>query len=120
MGGVNAIIVISMPTKRGYSIVGGRLRRILGIPGLLIWVGNMARREIALEYKNFVIGFGHLAEIMGKGATRTTPAVDEVVIRCRGAKRTVYAAIQNSKGTWINPEGRPILITIAADHDKSE
>jgi hypothetical protein len=79
----------------------------------------MARREIALEFKNFVINYGHLAEIMGK-VQLARPAVDEVIIRCRGAKRTVYAAVRNSQGTWFNPEGRPILITIATDCDKSE
>lgn len=76
----------------------------------------MARRKLALEYKNFVFNYAHLAEIMGK-VQLAAPAVDEVIIRCRGAKRTVYAAIQQSHGTWKNLEGRPISITIAADHE---
>ena len=79
----------------------------------------MARREIALEYKNFIINTGYLAEIMGK-VQLARPAVDEIIIRCRGAKRTVYSAIRDSQGTWFNPERRPILIIIAADYDQSK
>lgn len=52
----------------------------------------MARRKIALEFKNRHLTRPMLDQIVG-AQIRTNPDATEIIIRCRSAAKTAYAAI---------------------------
>lgn len=54
----------------------------------------MARRKIALEFKNRHLTRPMLDQIVG-AQMRTNPDATEIIIRCRSAAKTAYAAISN-------------------------
>ncbi len=63
----------------------------------------MAKRKIAIEYKNRHLTRPMLDQIIG-AQTRTNPDATEIIIRCRTAAKTAYDAISEY----------PIRITIVA------
>jgi hypothetical protein len=63
----------------------------------------MAKRKIALEYKDRHLTRPILDQIVG-AQIRTNPDATEVIIRCRSAAKTAYAAVGDYK----------IMITIVA------
>lgn len=54
----------------------------------------MARRKIALEFKNRHLTRPMLDQIVG-AQIRTNPDATEIIIRCRSAAKTAYAAIDD-------------------------
>jgi hypothetical protein len=77
----------------------------------------MAKIEFAIEYKSGHVSRPQLNQIVG-AALRSRPEVDEIIIRCPSAARTVWAAVDeiNAKHTLLNSSGRPVKVTVADEH----
>jgi hypothetical protein len=60
----------------------------------------MAKKEIALEYKDRHLSVKDLREIVG-AQSFSVPEATEIIIRCRSAARTVYKAIDSYEGIKI-------------------
>ena len=60
----------------------------------------MAKKEIALEYKDRHLRRPDLDGIVG-ATLRAVPNATEIIIRCRSAAKTVYEAIDSYEGIKI-------------------
>ncbi|HEY9300434.1 MAG TPA: hypothetical protein VIQ31_29540 [Phormidium sp.] len=68
----------------------------------------MAKRKIALEFKDRHLTRPMLDQIVG-AQTRTNPDATDLIIRCRSAARTAYAAVNdyNIKITIVARDSTP-------------
>ncbi|WP_017304437.1 hypothetical protein [Spirulina subsalsa] len=69
----------------------------------------MAKKEIALEFKDRHLTRPDLDQIVG-AKTRAVPDASEIIVRCRSAARTVSEAVDsydNEKITIVTTDSRP-------------